>query len=61
MGLWPKTPVKCPGRREDPAMSDVSPIREAPDANRAASPPDEPPGVSCKLCGFRVRPVTIKI
>lgn len=61
VGLCPKTPVKCPGSRDEPAISDVSPIKEAPDANKADSPPEDPPLVNLRLCGFRVRPVTVKV
>lgn len=36
MGLCPKTPLNADGRRMDPAMSEATPITDAPDARRAA-------------------------
>lgn len=40
-------------------MSDPSPIRLAPNAISADSPPDDPPGVRLRLRGFKVRPNTL--
>lgn len=52
-------PVNIAGNRADPAMSDDSPISDAPDEIRAASPPLEPPGVRVRSYGLRVWPDTL--
>uniref|UniRef100_A0A182VH69 Uncharacterized protein n=1 Tax=Anopheles merus TaxID=30066 RepID=A0A182VH69_ANOME len=56
-GLWPNTPVNMAGRREEPAISVVTPSSDPAAAISAASPPDDPPAVRCRLYGLRVRPV----
>ena len=56
VGLKPQMPQKAAGILSDPATS--LPIASGTHsmATKAASPPDEPPGVRERSQGFRVRP-----
>ena len=51
-------PLKWAGTRTEPATSVPIPIRPPPNANRAPSPPVEPPGEYLQLCGLVHRPQT---
>lgn len=55
-GLCPKIPLKMAGIRIEPAISDPMPTGEPAAANRAPSPPLEPPGTRFVSYGLRLRP-----
>lgn len=56
VGFIPYTPLNAAGARIEPPISVPIPTGEPRHATRAPSPPEDPPGVSRVLCGFRVRP-----
>ena len=56
-GLIEAIPQQWAGFRSDPPMSLPSPIGLIPDASAAASPPLDPPAVTCGFHGLRREPV----
>ena len=56
VGLWPKTPQKCAGFLIDPPISEPVSKPVIPEANAAADPPDDPPGLLVKSQGLFVVP-----
>jgi hypothetical protein len=58
--FMPNKPLLAAGERILPPPSAASPIGDPPKATSAPSPPEEPPGVSRLLNGFKVRPYTIR-
>ena len=56
VGINPTMPQRCEGQRILPPVSVPKPNKEPPDATRAASPDEEPPGVNFFFKGCSVLP-----
>ena len=59
VGRNPYVPQKAAGARMEPPMSVPMPSGEHLKPVEAPSPPEEPPGLRVRLCGFRVVPVRL--